>query len=105
MKKEMRELKNAVEREKKELIDKLTKGEITLHDFVENLKDIEYIENYIHGGNEKPELLDVREIRELAGKTLYISIPKMLKDLGWDKGTQVKIYLSSNEKEILLKKD
>ena len=99
-----RELIKKLEREKHQIYESFLEEKMTLDRLKEKLSLIYEIEKLI--GEEPTEniLLDKREIRELAGKTLYISLPKEIIKYGWNKDTKVKISIDKKGRKIILER-
>ncbi|NPA75553.1 MAG: hypothetical protein GXO25_05680 [Euryarchaeota archaeon] len=102
--KSSKKLAHAIEKEKKRLLSEFESGKLSVHQLAEGIRDIEYVEEYLSKEPAAQEFMDMREIRELAGKTLYISLPPRVKAYGWDKGIEVKMYITENGEKIILQK-
>ena len=103
MKKLDEKMKKKLEEEKNELFQTFIQNKITLEQLHEKLTLIRDIEGMIQE-NEEKIFLDKREIRELAGKTWYISFPRDIVAYGWNKGTEANIYVEKSGKRIVLER-
>ena len=104
MEKVVRDIIKKLEREKHKIYKSFLQDKITLEGLKEKLSLIYEIEELIRKEPTENILLDKREIRELAGKTLYISLPKEIIGYGWNKGTEVKISIDKKGKKIILER-
>ena len=104
MKKVEKDIIKKLENEKHKTYKSFLQNKITLEELREKLSLINEIKELIREEPTESILLDKREIRELAGKTLYISLPKKIMEYGWDKGTEVKISIEKKGKKIILER-
>jgi len=104
MKKLEREIIKKLEKERQEMYKSYLNGQISLEVFKEKLKVLSETIGLMENQSKSLIFLDKREIRELAGKTLYISLPKNIMEFGWDKGTEVKLSIEKEGQKIILEK-
>ncbi len=93
-----------IEKEKHQIYKLFLQDKITLEELKKKLSLIYETEELIEERPIPKILLDKREVRELAGKTLYISLPKEIINYGWKKGAEVKISIDKKGKKIILEK-
>ena len=93
-----------LENEKHKTYKSFLQGKITVEELRDKLFLINETKDLIREEPAENILLDKREIRELAGKTLYISLPKEIIEYGWNKGTEVKISIEKKGKKIILER-
>ena len=104
MKRLEKEVFEKLQKEKRDVYLSFMKGKITLEQLKEKLSLINEIEKLASESNAEIILLDKREIRELSGKTLYISLPREIEEYGWSKGLNVKIFIEKKGKRIILER-
>ena len=105
MKKVEKEVLRKIKTEKNNAYYSFIRDEISLTQLVEKLSVIKKLEEMISENISEERLLDKREIRELAGKTLYISLPKEVTQYGWEKGSEAKIMITKDGRKIILEKE
>ena len=104
MKKVENEILKKIKKEKNEVYHSFLQDKLSLEQLAEKLALIKKLEELIKENTKEEILLDKREIRELARKTLYISFPREITEYGWNKSTEVKITIEKDGEKIILEK-